>query len=224
MAKTKEILAVGVILLFMGMAFSPVITATTPTQEQNEIKTISTLSSQIKLAENDMVTMEKLLPALMDKMKSATSMSDLINTVQAFMNEHGRRPFLVLMLTLMIKTIHLQFKFGQFRPVRKTAFIISWGFTNKILSLGKNKFNLARPFTLWYYSGRSNLVVNSRTIIIDLYPFSVKTVSGRQIGTMTNFIGLFLHSKGTIGDKTRTLFMGWAGSIRAFDLSPFNSQ
>ena len=221
MSKTKEIVAVGVILLFMGMALSPV-TATTPEQLRAQVNTISNLTSQIRLAENDLVTMEKLLPTLMEKMKSATSISDLITTIQAFMNEHGRRPLLVLLLTLIIKSINFQYKFGQFRPVRKTAFILSWGFTNKLLSLGKNKFNLARPFTLWYYSGRSSLVVNSRTIIFDFYPFGVKTVSGRQFGTMTNFIGLYLHFKGAIGDKMRTLFIGWAGSIRAFDLSPFN--
>jgi hypothetical protein len=221
MSRTKEIVAVGVILLFMGTALSPVI-ATTPTQVQNEIKTINNLSSQIKLAENDLVTMEKILPALMEKMKSATSLSDLVSTIQGFMVEHGRRPLLVLLLTLIIKTINLQFKIGQFRPVRKTAFIMSWGFTNKVLSLGKNKFNLARPFTMWYYGSRSSRIVNSRTIIFDVYPFSVKMVNGRQLGIMTNFIGLYLHFKGTIGDKMHTLFIGWAASIRAFDLSPFN--
>jgi hypothetical protein len=221
MSRTKEIVAVGIILLFMGTALSPVI-ATTPIQVQNEVKTINALSSQIKLAENDLVTIEKLLPTLMEKMKSATSLPDLINTIQAFITEHGRRPLLVLLLTLIIKTINLQYKFGQFRPVRKTAFIMSWGFTNKILSLGKNKFNLARPFTLWYYASRSSRIVNSRTIIFDIYPFGVKMVSGRQLGMMTNFYGLYLHFKGMIGDKMHTLFIGWAGSIRAFDLSPFN--
>jgi hypothetical protein len=221
MLKTKGIIAVGIILLFMGMALTPV-TATIPIQSQNEIRTISTLSSKIKLAENDLVSMEKLLPTLMDKMKTATSVSNLINIVQSFINEHGRRLGLVLVLTLMIKTIKLQNKIEQLRPVRKTAFIMSWGFTNKLLSMGKNKFNLARPFTLWFYSGRSNIVLNSRTIIIDFRPFSIKMVSGRQIGMMTNFIGLYHFGKNTFGDKARTLFMGYAGSIRAFDLSPFN--
>jgi hypothetical protein len=219
MSKTKEIVAAGVILFFLGMALSPA-TATTPAQLRSEVNAIGTLTSQIKLAENDLVTMEKILPALMDKMQSATSYSDLINTIQAFMNQHGRRPILVLILTLIIKIIDFQYKFGQFRPVRKTAFIISWGFTNKVLSLSKNKFNLARPFSLWYYSGRSNVVLNSRTIIIDPFPFGVRMINGRQVGAMTNFIGLFLHLKGAIGDKMHTLFIGYAGSIRAFDLSP----
>ena len=222
MAKTKGIIAVGMILLFMGMALTPV-TAAPSKQPQNDVTSITTLSSNIKLAESDIIAMEKVLPTLMDKMKTATSVTDLINILQSFLNEHGRRLGLTLVLTLAIKTIKLQNKIEQLRPVRKTAWIMSWGFTNKLMALGKNKFNLARPFTLWYYSGRSNLVLNSRTIILDFRPFSIKMVTGRQIGMMTNFIGLYHFGKNMFGDKARTLFMGYAGSIRAFDLSPFNN-
>ena len=221
MVKTKGIIAVGVILLFMGMAFTP-ITAITPTPVQKEVATISTLSSHIQLAETDYITMEKVLPTLMDKMKSATSVSDLINILQSFLTQHGRRLGLVLVLNMAIKIIKLQNKIEQLRPVRKTAFIMSWGFTNKLLALGKNKLNFARPFTLWFYSGRSNLVLNSRTIIVDFRPFSIKMVTGRQIGMMTNFIGMYHFGKNMFGEKARTLFMGYAGSIRAFDLSPLN--
>ena len=221
MVKTKGIIAVGVILLFMGMALTP-ITAITPTPVQKEVATISTLSSHIQLAETDYIAMEKVLPTLMDKMKSATSASDLINILQSFLTQHGRRLGLVLVLNMAIKIIKLQNKIEQLRPVRKTAFIMSWGFTNKLLALGKNKLNFARPFTLWFYSGRSNLVLNSRTIIVDFRPFSIKMVTGRQIGMMTNFIGMYHFGKNMFGDKARTLFMGYAGSIRAFDLSPFN--
>ena len=221
MVKTKGIITVGVILLFMGMALTP-ITAITPTPVQKEVATISTLSSHIRLAETDYIAMEKVLPTLMDKMKSATSASDLINILQSFLTQHGRRLGLVLVLNMAIKIIKLQNKIEQLRPVRKTAFIMSWGFTNKLLALGKNKLNFARPFTLWFYSGRSNLVLNSRTIIVDFRPFSIKMVTGRQIGMMTNFIGMYHFGKNMFGDKARTLFMGYAGSIRAFDLSPFN--
>jgi len=221
MVKTKGIIAVGVILLFMGMALTP-ITAITPTPVQKEVATISTLSSHIQLVETDYITMEKLLPTLMDKMKSATSVSDLINILQSFLTQHGRRLGLVLVLNMAIKIIKLQNKIEQLRPVRKTAFIMSWGFTNKLLALGKNKLNFARPFTLWFYSGRSNLVLNSRTIIVDFRPFSIKMVTGRQIGMMTNFIGMYHFGKNMFGEKARTLFMGYAGSIRAFDLSPLN--
>ncbi len=218
--KTKGIIAVGVILLFMGMALNPV-TAITPTSVKKEITSINTLNSRIQLVESDYTTMEKALPALMDKMKTATSASDLVNILQSFSAQHGRRLGLVLCMNLAIKIIKLQNKIAELRPVRKTAFIMSWGFTNKLVSWSKSKTNFARPFTLWYYSGRSNLVLNSRTIIVDFRPFSIKMETGRQFGMMTNFIGFYHHGKNMLGEKARTFFMGYAGSIRAFDLSPF---
>jgi hypothetical protein len=222
MVKSKGIIAAGIILLFMGMALSP-ITAITPTPVQKEVAAISTLNSHVQLVENDYVTMEKVLPALMDKMKSATSASDLVNILQSFSVAHGRRLGLVLVLNLAIKIIKLENKIAELRPVRKTAFIMSWGFTNKLLAWSKSKTNLARPFTLWFYSGRSNLLLNSRTIIVDFRPFSIKMATGRQIGMMTNFIGFYHFGKNMFGDMARTFFMGYSGSIRAFDLSPFNN-
>ncbi|MCX6663558.1 MAG: hypothetical protein NTZ75_04855 [Euryarchaeota archaeon] len=214
MAKIKGILAVGVILLFLGLAFSPV-TAQTTIKDQLEVSTIGDLAP-VQLSEKDLTTMEKFLPALLEKMQTATSYSELIETVQSLMKEHGRQPVLVLILTLLIKTINFNFKFNQFRPVRKAAFVMSWGFTNKLLSPA---ISMIRPITGWFYSGRSNVVLNSRTIIIDPYPFSIKTLTGRQIGLMANFIGLYIHRSGPIADKAITFFFGYAKTIRGFDLS-----
>ncbi|HVQ00200.1 MAG TPA: hypothetical protein VMT57_01670 [Candidatus Thermoplasmatota archaeon] len=222
MEKTKRIIAVGIILLFMGSALYPV-TATLPTQVQKEYASISTLNSKLQLSDRDFVTMDKVMPALMEKMKAATSKSELVNILKSFLDEHGRRLGLIMVLTLTIKLIEWQNKIEQLRPLRTTAFIMSWGFTNKLLSWGKGSFSLARPFTMWLYTGRPNALFNSRTIIIDFRPFSIKMVTGIQFGMMTNFIGYYHHAKNTLSGKTRTLFMGYAGSIRAFDLSPFNN-
>ena len=215
MAKIKGILAVGVILLFLGVAFSPV-TAQTTIKEQLNVSTIDDLAP-VQLSEKDLTTMEKFLPALLEKMQTATSYSELIETVQSFMKEHGRQPVLVLILTLLIKCIDFKFKFNQFRPIRKNAFVMSWGFTNKFLS---PSISMIRPITGWFYSGKSNVVLNSRTIILDPYPFSIKMLDGRQIGLMTNFIGLYIYRSGTIADKAITFFFGYAKTIRGFDLSP----
>jgi len=221
MVKTKGIIAVGVILLFMGSALYPV-TATLPAPIQKEYQSISTLSAKIKLAEKDLATMQSVIPALMDKMKTATSVSELLNILQSVLSGQGRRLGLILILTLTIKMIQWQNKLEQLRPLRKNAFIMSWGFNNKLLSWGKSKIAFAKPFTMWFYTSRSNLLLGSRTIIIDFRPFSIKMVTGLQFGMMSNFIGYYHHVKNTFGNKARTFFMGYAGTIRAFDLSPFN--
>jgi len=220
MVKIKGILAVGVILLFLGLAFSPV-TAQTTIKDQLEVRSIGNLAP-VQVSEKDITTMEKFLPTLLEKMSTATSYSALIEIIQSSIKEYGRMPVLVLILKLMIKGIDFNFKFNQLRPLRKNAFVMSWGFTNKFLSLGKNKINMLRPITGWYYSGRSNIILNSRTIILDPYPFSIKMLTGRQIGLMSNFIGLYIHRSGPITDKAITFFFGYASIVRGIDLSPMN--
>jgi len=221
MVKIKGILAIGVILLFLGLAVSPV-TAQTAVKDQLEVNTIGGIK-QMQLSVKDMTTMEKFLPALIEKMASATSLPSLIDIIQSFIAENGRHPVLILLLEILIKTIDFNFKINQLRPLRKNVFIMSWGFTHKLLSLGKNKINIARPLTGWYYSGRSNVVLNSRTIILDPYPFGIKMLTGRQIGLMSDFVGLYIHRSGSIGDKAITFFFGFAKVIRGLDLSQMNN-
>jgi hypothetical protein len=220
MAKIKGILAVGVILLFMGLAFNP-ITAQTTINDQIDSK-ISDLRS-VKFTEKDITTIGKFLPVLLEEMKTATSYPELIKTMESLTLEYGRSPVLVFFLTLLIKSIDFNYKINQLRPLRKTAFIMSWGFTNKFLSLGKNKLNMYRPFTGWYYSGKSNVLLNSRTIIFDPHPFGIRTLSGRQIGYMTDFVGFYIHRTSTIGDNAITFFFGHAQIIRGIDLSPIHN-
>jgi hypothetical protein len=123
-------------------------------------------------------------------------------------------------MKLVMKVIDFNHDFNQLRPVRNTAFVMSWGFMNKLLPFGKNKMSIARPLTVWYYSGKSNVVINSRTLIVDPYPFSIRMLTGRQIGLMTNFAGVYIHLYGSMTDKAKTFFFGYAGTIRGFDLSP----
>lgn len=220
MIKIKGIFALGVIVLFLGLIVNP-ITAQIITEEQVD-STINDLSS-MQFSEKDMTTIGEFLPILIEEMKTATSYATLIETIQKLTIEYGRQPIIVFLLSLLIKSIDFNYKINQLRPLRKTAFIMSWGFTNKFLALGKNKFNMIRPFTGWYYSGKSNVLLNSRTIIFDLHPFGIKTLSGRQVGFMTDFIGLYIHRSSTIGDKAITFFFGYAQTIRGFDLSPLHN-
>lgn len=220
MTKIKGICAIGVILLFLGVTLSPV-TAQPVIQDQVEVSTIGSIK-KMQLSKSDITAMEQFLPALIDKMAQATSYASMIDIIQSFIAENGRHPILIMLLQILTGSIGLNFKLNQLRPVRKNVFIMSWGFTNKFLALGKNKINIARPLTGWYYSGRSNFILNSRTIILDPYPFGIKMFTGRQIGLMSDFIGLYIHRTGSITDKAITFFFGFAKVVRGFDLSPMN--
>jgi hypothetical protein len=224
MTKIKGILTIGVILLFLGVIFNPVTAQPTipdKVQEKMEVMNISSMK-QLQLTNDEITSMQKFLPELIEKISAATSRKNLVDIVQSFIAENGRHPVLVLLLKLVIKGIDFNYKISQLRPLRKNVLILSWGFTNKFLSLGKNKLNIVRPYTLWFYSGRSNLVLNSRTIIIDPYPFGIKMFTGRQIGFMTDFKGLYIHRSGSIADKAITMFFGFTSTVRGLDLSPMN--
>jgi hypothetical protein len=224
MTKIKGILTIGVILLFLGVIFNPVTAQPTipdKVQEKMEVMNISSMK-QLQLTNDEITSMQKFLPELIEKISAATSRTNLVDIVQSFIAENGRHPVLVLLLKLVIKGIDFNYKINQLRLLRKNVLILSWGFTNKFLSLGKNKLNIVRPYTLWFYSGRSNLVLNSRTIIIDPYPFGIKMFTGRQIGFMTDFKGLYIHRSGSIADKAITMFFGFTSTVRGLDLSPMN--
>ena len=206
MSKTKPLLAVGMILLFIGLAFSPATATTSRLVELNkeELPTISFLND-LSLA-----------------MSEASNLEQLLEIVNDFRADNGRHPFLALLLQFIVGIISLGNKVNGIRPFRKDAFIMSWGFTNKINPFKDNKFELYRPLTLWRYSGKSNLLLNSRTLIISFSPFNVKMLTGRQIGLMTNFAGIYIHRETTIMKQSITFFMGYANAVRGFDLSTLN--
>ena len=220
MKNTKGILAAGVILLFLGLACSPV-TAQTTLKERFQIGTIGDIAL-LQFTDRDVAIMDDFLPALFERMQTATSHAELIDILQGFMKDFGRQPILVMLLNLLTRGVSLNYNIMKRLPIRKTAFIMSMGFTNKYFSFAKNSVGFAKPITTWFYSGRSNLMLNSRTIIIDPLPFTIKTINGRQIGLMTNFIGLYIHFTPTFGDNAKTFFVGYTGTVRGFDLSPFN--
>jgi len=225
MSKMKPLLAVGIILLFVGLSFSPA-TAKVSLKEKLELGVVGEdgkISMQtFKLSMDELKEVDGLLAQLMEKMQSATNYGQLLDTVNSFRVKWGRFPFLTLLLGLIEKILKLNHNLNQLRPLRKNAFIMSWGFGPKFNPFKQNKVTLFLPIMTWYYTGRGNLLINSRTLIVDPYPFSIKSLTGRQFGCMRNFAGIYIYRHSTLTDKTYTFMLGRAGVVRGFDLSPFN--
>ena len=222
MFKIKSLLAIGTIFLFFGLAISP---ATASTNETIEFGSIGNgfFSNRLELKESELIELNELLERFTNQARGAGSLLELLSIIRKFIRDGGRHPFFVLLLQTVIKMISLSNMINKLRPVRKKAIIMSWGVTNKFVSLKDNQAKLLRPFTTWYYSGRSKLLINSRTLIIDPYPFSIKSLTGRQIGVMRNFAGIYIHSNGAFTQKSWTFFMGYVSCVRGLDLSPFES-
>ena len=225
MSKTKPLLAITMILLFLGLAISP-ITAKVDLKEEFEFGVIgedgSIAARTFKLSANKLKEIEGKLAQLTEDMEKAENFEQLMNIVEKSKIEWGRFPFLNLILELIGKFLRSTHTIGQLRPLRRDAFIMSWGFGSKLNPFKENKFKLLVPMKLWYYTGRGPLYINSRTLVVDPYPFSIKSLTGRQAGYMRNFVGLYIYRHNTLTDKAYTFMLGRAGSVRGFDLSPFN--
>ena len=225
MLKRKPLLAVAVILLFLGLSCSP-ITAKVSLKEDFEFGLIGEdgkISFEtIKLSAERIREVEGLLVQLMEKMQSADNYDQLINIVNSYKMEWCRFPFLTLLLALIQRFLKITHNLNQLRPLRRDAFIMGWGFGQKFNPFKENKIKLLVPIKLWYYTGRGPLYINSRTLIVDPYPFSIKSLTGRQVGYMRNFVGIYIYRHNTLTDKTYSFMLGRAGSVRGFDLSPFN--
>lgn len=205
MSKTKVLLAMGIILLFVGLSVSPA--------------TAKVIKTDLTEKLNDM---EGIIPELMEKMSQATSLSHLLEILTTFTKGRGNHPIIGLIMMIIREIMDVMNKINGLRPLKTNAFIMSWGFSNKINPFKDNKFQLYRPFTAWCYSGKSNLILNSRTIIIDFQPFKINMLTGRQIGFMRNFAGIYFHREITLTDKSYTFFMGKTAAVRGFDLSILN--
>jgi len=205
MSKTKVLLAMGIILLFVGLSVSPA--------------TAKVIKTDLTEKLNDM---DGIIPELMEKMSQATSFSHLLEILTTFTKGRGNHPIIGLIMMIIREIMDVMNKINGLRPLKTNAFIMSWGFSNKINPFKDNKFQLYRPFTAWCYSGKSNLILNSRTIIIDFQPFKINMLTGRQIGFMRNFAGIYSHREATLTQKSYTLFMGKTAAVRGFDLSILN--
>lgn len=205
MSKTKVLLAMGIILLFVGLSVSPA--------------TAKVIKTDLTEKLNDM---EGIIPELMEKMSQATSLSHLLEILTTFTKGRGNNPIIGLIMMIIREIMDVMNKINGLRPLKTNAFIMSWGFSNKINPFKDNKFQLYRPFTAWCYSGKSNLILNSRTIIIDFQPFKINMLTGRQIGFMRNFAGIYSHREATLTQKSYTFFMGKTAAVRGFDLSILN--
>ena len=225
MLKRKPLLAVAVIILFLGLSLSPV-TAKVSIKEDFEFGLIGENGKisfkTIKLTVDKLREIEGLLTQLMEKMQSAENFGQLMSIVNSYKMEWGRFPFLNFLLILIENFLKATHNLNQLRPLRRDAFVMGWGFGQKLNPFKENKFKILVPIKMWYYTGRGPLYINSRTLIVDPYPFSIKSLTGRQAGYMRNFVGMYIYRHNTLTDKTYSFMIGRAGSIRGFDLSPFN--
>jgi hypothetical protein len=223
----RTLLSLGIVMVFFTLAFNPLVANVT--SENKTIKyTILSANGiklhELELSEEDSKELDRLFTKLLEKIQKAANRTEVVEQINAFLKRPLRHPLLRFILGFILNIITFDNPLYEIRPLRKKVFIISRGFSSHLTPPKEKRVRLYRPFTIWYYSGRCNapLQNNSRTVIVDLLPFNVETLTGRQIGIMRRFFGIYIYRYNAITDESCTFIFGHAAKIRGLELSTFS--
>ncbi len=212
MKTRKAVLAVSAVLLLTSLAVSPVFAETAP---------LYTKATDLSMSSSDVTALDNFYSSFLNDLAKVKDFNGFHKLVDSYITKWGEHPLLrclhryIVRKTIERHILHLQ-------SLRTTAFVISMGTLNKVVSRQNVNFNIYRPVSFWLYSNQGNPFMKSRTFIIDFSPFSIRNVDGRQIGFMRNFYGVYIRSYRPLLGGEHTYFFGHAERIRVFDLSPFN--
>ena len=220
MKKTTPLFVLGTILLFAGLSVSPALA-----QQQTDDITVSyieedgtILSQVLTLSDTEKQELGGILKELMEQIQTASDYESIISIFQGIMSKYSKHTGIQAILGFMMKYINRFQETSKISPFKQNVMILSSGFTNKAFAIKGMRISVHKTFATWFYSANSNILTSSNTIIVDPYPFSVKTLVGRQVGVMRGFNGFYITQLSTIANKQFTYFMGYARNAIGYDL------
>jgi hypothetical protein len=221
MIKLKSILAISIVVLFIGMSFNPVTANEISDEDQTYTLKLATIADdgstdviETTLTETEFSGFLENLEKIDQLLEKATSREEVMDIIRTFPFFNGKHPILSWLLNL----------FSIYQLPRSRAFVFSHGWGYKINPLKGNIVDMYRPFTMWQYSSRSRFTIPipAKSFIIRFSPFDINFLQGTQVGFMTRFIGLYIHISQPLPQKSYTFFLGSARHIGGLDfkLSP----
>jgi hypothetical protein len=222
----KQILMIGVLILFAGLAINPAISKNIPESEIQEqtinveyamINSDGALTTEkIELSEQEFVELQYIISELMEKLESADDLYDISDIIDSIFYERGLFGFEHPILNWILNFLSL------YKLPRSRAYVISQGWGFKINPFKNHNLNLYRPLTIWQYSEKWGYDIPGITFILRPSPFNTELLHGKQIGMMTHFFGLYIFVSQPVPQKSWTFFMGSVRHIFGIDfaLSP----
>lgn len=215
----KTLLALGIILLFLGASFGQGTLSTTQVTPKEPTPLLidcdvvdddgSLSTIQLELTDEDQTSLQQLLSHLITALEGASTVEELEDIITTSSLNKRFSP----LLYFIIDTI------SKLRMVRNRVFIISqgWGYT---LNPNKTKdVEFYKALCSWYYAPRSSWNMTSKTLIIrhsriELEP---ETLNGRQLGIMNRFRGIHIVIPREFPEKTYHFFLGTAKHVGGID-------
>jgi len=222
MKKYTPVLVLGVVLLFFGITASPIVadnhkedTVTISFVEEDTVLSTQTLV----LTATDLKELDNMLSELLEQIQSAPDYDTALSIIEDYMMKCNRNPKLSTLFSFLMKTMFNPREFYSFSPFMQNVVVMSSGYTNNIFSVRGTRIHMHRFLLFWFYSSNSNLLVSSITSIMDPYPFSIKTMTGRQVGLLRGFTGVYITQHSNMANKDYTYFMGHARCVLGYDFS-----
>jgi len=172
------------------------------------------------MTEQELNNLENIIINLQEDMETVNDESSFNEILNKYIDISGESPLLNIILNFLKWRFNMKQQRNEFiknAMAPRRAFIVSHGDSPKTLLTGENKVKFIKPLTTWMYLNKK---ISCRTTIIDLVPFGSETLTGRQIGLMRGFMGLYIFHRSSFETKSNTYFIGIGGLIRSMDLSP----
>jgi len=206
----------GILFIFIAIPFSSInadIVVNEELKEETVTVGFSAVDSkglvqkyELKLTEEKFSNLKTTLSTLAEKIENIKDFKDLRNILdKSFEDDY---PILFFLLTTFGSTL-----------INNTNFIVSSGFGYKFKLSNQRELTFQKRSLLWHYSNNPDKTLPTRTIIVNGLDIDPKILSGKQIGFMTKFTGIYLFIPEQYPEKSYTFFIGAAKMAFGIDLS-----
>lgn len=215
-----KIIVVCVIFLFAGLSVSPVIANELAEREiQDETIDIeyglinsdgSIITEKTTLSKQEFADLESSLSEFMEKIQSVNDYNEFRNAVKLFCFQFKCFISLKIFTHLCCDAIP-----------RSRVLVASYGWGYELNLFKDSAVNVYKPLNFWHYSPQSDIGIPSKTFALRSMPFDTKILSGRQVGVMTGFLGIYIYIAQSVPQKSFTFFMGSARIVLGMDFPSF---
>lgn len=223
----KQLLVLGVLVLFFGLTLNPVVAEYAPENKIEEEKITvgysmvnndgSVANEIITLTKSELSELQTNLNILMSQIETAEDSRDLDKIVNTLAYQGGffglNHPILQWILNFL----------SFYKLPRTRSLVISQGHGYKLNIFRNHKIDFYRPLTVWQYADQWGFDLPDKTLVLKRTPLNLKIMHGSQIGIMTHFFGLYIFVSQPNPQKCWTFFIGSARRVVGIDftLSPF---
>lgn len=215
----RKIMAISIMVLFLALPLNIAeAEEITTTQESEpyvlEIVTVDQngffTTEEITFFEEDFEEFENAITTIMDQIESTANFDwgFLRNLIEKILGADN--PLFGTILKL----------FSILKLSKNRGFVISSGHGYDFNPMNKFSFKIRKKAATWYYNSKG--LFKDRTIIVKPFALKMKILTGRQVGFMHKFFGVyFFVSKGFL-KETYTFFLGTALHINGIQFGNFN--